>query len=95
MTAAIYILLLGVQILALRPMWKNFFENSATVQADHRALALTTTAAALGMFWYARRGGGGGGGGGRGVLWEALPVAPRAATTTTAGLVTAQVRKEI
>lgn len=75
------------QILAFRPMWRNFFENSATVQADHRALALTTTGAALGMFWYARRGAGGG----TGSLWAALPAGPRAATTATAGLVTAQV----
>lgn len=69
-------------------MWKNFFENSATVQADHRVLALTTTTAALGMFWYARRGAGGG----AEALWAALPAVPRAATTATAGLVTAQVR---
>ncbi|CAM9161321.1 unnamed protein product [Scytosiphon promiscuus] len=73
-------------ILALRPMWKNLFENSATVQADHRVLALTTTASALGMYWYARRGAGGGGG----ALWAALPAGPRAATTATAGIVTAQ-----
>lgn len=77
-----------IQILALRPMWKNLFENSATVQADHRVLALTTTASALGMYWYARRGAGGG----RGALWAALPAGPRAATTATAGIVTAQVR---
>lgn len=29
-------------ILELNPMWRNFFENSATVQFDHRILALTT-----------------------------------------------------
>lgn len=69
----------------MRPIWRNFFENSATVQADHRVLALTTTAAALGMFWYAKRGAGGG------ALWAALPSAPKIATTTTAGLVAAQV----
>ncbi len=28
--------------LALEPGWKNFFENMATVQFDHRALAITT-----------------------------------------------------
>lgn len=72
------------EILALRPLWRNFFENSATVQADHRALALTTTAAALGMFWYARRGAAGG------ALWAALPPTPRATTSVTAGLVAAQ-----
>lgn len=66
-------------------MWRNFFENSATVQADHRALALTTTAAALGLFWYAKRGAA------SGVLWAALPAGPKAATSATAGLVTAQV----
>lgn len=29
-------------ILALEPMWKNVFENTATVQFDHRYLALAT-----------------------------------------------------
>lgn len=75
------------QILALRPLWRNIFENSATVQADHRVLALTTTAAAIGMFWYARRGAAGG------ALWAKLPRTPKIATTATAALVAGQVHK--
>lgn len=30
------------EIFRLRPMWKNFFENTATVQFDHRVLAAST-----------------------------------------------------
>lgn len=30
------------EILSLQPLWRNFFENTATVQFDHRMLALTT-----------------------------------------------------
>ncbi|CAN0441167.1 unnamed protein product, partial [Discosporangium mesarthrocarpum] len=67
----------------MEPTWRNFFENSATVQADHRLLALSTSATALGVFLYAR-----GAGGGR--LWAALPPGPRVATATSAGLVCAQ-----
>ena len=29
-------------ILDLRPIWRNFFENTSTVQFDHRILAMTT-----------------------------------------------------
>lgn len=29
-------------LLALEPMWRNFFDNHATVQFDHRVLAITT-----------------------------------------------------
>lgn len=72
------------EILSLQPLWRNFFENSATVQADHRVLALTTTASALGLLWYARRGAAGG------ALWAALPKSPRMATGATAALVTGQ-----
>lgn len=37
-------------IFALDPTWRNFFENSTTVQFDHRLLALTTFIAVL-LFW--------------------------------------------
>jgi len=30
------------EVLKLQPMWRNFFENTATVQFDHRVLALST-----------------------------------------------------
>eukprot|EP00898_Chlorokybus_atmophyticus_P004061 jgi/Chlat1/4656/Chrsp3S05606 len=42
-------------ILELHPTIKNFFENTATVQFDHRVLALTTLGATLAMWAYARR----------------------------------------
>lgn len=29
------------EILAMQPKWKNFFENAATVQFDHRLLVST------------------------------------------------------
>jgi len=46
-------------ILELQPVWRNFFENTATVQFDHRILALSTLASITGMFVFARRGAGG------------------------------------
>ncbi len=41
--------------LLLQPAWHNFFENIATVQFDHRLLALVTLAAILTWWWRARR----------------------------------------
>jgi len=38
-------------ILGLEPMWRNFFENTATVQFTHRVLALTTLAVTL-IIWF-------------------------------------------
>jgi cytochrome c oxidase assembly protein subunit 15 len=35
------------QLLAIRPLWRNFFENVITVQFDHRAVAYLLFAAAL------------------------------------------------
>jgi cytochrome c oxidase assembly protein subunit 15 len=46
-------------ILELQPVWRNLFENTATVQFDHRILALTTLASITSMFVFARRGAGG------------------------------------
>jgi len=40
--------------LSLQPAWRNVFENIATVQFDHRVLALTTLVAIL-MFWIVKR----------------------------------------
>jgi len=37
------------------PRWRNFFENTAAVQFDHRVLALTTLGA-VGAFWASCRG---------------------------------------
>ncbi|XP_002986506.2 cytochrome c oxidase assembly protein COX15 [Selaginella moellendorffii] len=42
-------------ILALQPTIKNFFENTATVQFNHRVLA-TTTLLSIGAVWLASRG---------------------------------------
>ena len=36
-------------ILAMEPMWKNLFENTATVQFDHRYLAMATYMSITGM----------------------------------------------
>ena len=38
------------EILELTPIWKNFFENTCTVQFDHRILALTTLASITSMY---------------------------------------------
>ena len=37
--------------LALEPWWRNFFDNLATVQFDHRVLAITTFALIV-AFWF-------------------------------------------
>ena len=41
-------------ILGLEPLWRNFFENPATVQFMHRVLALSTLAVALAAWWRQR-----------------------------------------
>jgi heme a synthase len=41
--------------LALEPWWLNFFENVATVQFDHRLLAVTTFVAIVVYWWFAGR----------------------------------------
>lgn len=41
-------------VMALEPAWRNFFENAATAQFDHRVLAITTLLAVL-VFWYKAR----------------------------------------
>jgi cytochrome c oxidase assembly protein subunit 15 len=40
--------------MALEPFWRNFFENMATVQFDHRLLALTTFALIV-VYWFRAR----------------------------------------
>jgi len=37
-------------ILEMNPVWRNFFENTATVQFDHRILALTTLGSITAMY---------------------------------------------
>ncbi|GMH05875.1 hypothetical protein Nepgr_007715 [Nepenthes gracilis] len=41
-------------IFSMRPLMRNFFENTATVQLDHRILA-TATLASVGSLWWATR----------------------------------------
>lgn len=41
-------------LFALSPAWLNFFENTTTVQFDHRLLALTTFALVV-LFWWRSR----------------------------------------
>jgi heme a synthase len=42
-------------VAALSPWWKNFFENMATVQFNHRILALTTFSVIVVYWWFARK----------------------------------------
>jgi cytochrome c oxidase assembly protein subunit 15 len=41
-------------LFALEPLWRNFFENVATVQFDHRVLAITTVCVIALYWWFAR-----------------------------------------
>jgi len=42
-------------IFGLEPLWRNFFENPATVQFIHRLLAISTLAAVAALWWRSRR----------------------------------------
>lgn len=42
-------------LLALQPAWRNLFENVATVQFDHRVLAISTFLLIVGYWWTMRR----------------------------------------
>jgi len=39
----------------LQPFYRNFFENIAAVQFDHRLLAETLLLSVIGLWWYSRR----------------------------------------
>ncbi len=41
-------------LLALDPAWRNFFDNTTTVQFDHRVLAMATLAVVV-FYWFAAR----------------------------------------
>lgn len=43
------------QIIAMTPLWKNFFENAVTIQFQHRYLALFTLAMIVGFYVYMRK----------------------------------------
>ena len=42
------------EVLALESLWRNFFDNTTTVQFDHRLLAITTLIAVV-LFWFISR----------------------------------------
>lgn len=42
-------------LFSMTPLWRNFFDNIATVQFDHRVLAMTTFAVIVGWWWQLRR----------------------------------------
>ena len=71
-------------ILEMQPVWRNFFENTATVQFDHRVLALTTLSSVAGLYAAARRSAGG-------LVWAALPTQARALFHATAIMAVGQV----
>merc|ERR1712046_358654 len=52
------------------PKWRNFFENTATVQFDHRCLAYASTGLVAGTFLLASRNG----------IWTVLPAFTRTMT---------------
>ena len=42
-------------LFALDPLWRNFFENMATVQFDHRVLAILTFCTIVAYWWFLRK----------------------------------------
>lgn len=42
-------------ILSMKPLMRNFFENTSTVQLDHRILATATLVSVTGLWWATRR----------------------------------------
>lgn len=72
------------EILDLKPTWKNFFENTATVQFDHRVLALSTLSAITYSYYKARSVLGG-------EFWKALPKSSRVGYNLMAGMAFTQV----
>lgn len=72
------------EILNLKPIWKNFLENTATVQFDHRILALTTLTSIWGMYGVAKTAN-------MGMFWKSLPQASKFGFNAVAGMSVAQV----
>jgi cytochrome c oxidase assembly protein subunit 15 len=71
-------------ITELTPFWKNLFENTATVQFDHRMLAYSTLSAIGLMFWKAKTAM-------NGQFWANLPAPSRFAYRAVAAMSVAQV----
>ena len=72
------------EILDMQPVWRNFFENTATVQFDHRVLALSTLGSIWTMYYNARSAG-------SGALWKSIPSYTRLAFNATTGISLVQV----
>ena len=64
----------------MTPIWRNFAENTATVQFDHRILALTTLTSITGMYTYIRINKN------SQLLWKALPSWSRVGMHTVMGV---------
>jgi len=69
------------EVLEMEPMWRNFFENTATVQFDHRMLAYST-ATAIGLTYAAAR---------QGNLWAVLPQPAKRSLNAMAAMVGVQI----
>lgn len=69
------------EIFVMTPLWRNFFENTATVQFDHRILALTTFSSVVGMFGIARAS----------THWASMPAYTKFAFHSVVGIATGQV----
>lgn len=65
----------------LKPAYRNFFENTATVQFDHRNLAYTTAVVVLSAVGYARRK----------PIWSSIPRAAQLSTYAMGAALVAQV----
>lgn len=71
-------------IATFTPLWKNLFENTATVQFDHRMLAYSTLSAIGLMYWKAKTAL-------SGAFWANIPRASRLAYSAVAAMGVAQV----
>lgn len=71
-------------ILELSPMWRNFFENTATVQFDHRLMALSTLSAVTVGHIAAKKAL-------QGAFFQAIPTGTRLAYQATMGMAWTQV----
>lgn len=69
-------------LLAMEPAWRNLFENTATVQFDHRLLAYATSASVGGLYALARS---------DPRVWAKIPQQTRLAATGALGMVAVQV----
>jgi heme A synthase len=72
------------EILDIQPIWRNFFENTATVQFDHRVLAMATLGGIWSMYAAAKTAAGG-------AFWTSVPRATRLALTAVTGMSLVQV----